>query len=156
MTVSPPHHACAFRVYYEDTDAAGIVYYANYLRFAERARTEMLRAAGLDHLTLERRYGLRFAVRRCCAEYVRPARLDDLLRVETRVDSLSGARLVMRQRILVSDAPACELQVDLVLLDGNFRPVRVGRALPAEVLLRLGGCAEGHTVRTAATEQRAG
>jgi acyl-CoA thioester hydrolase len=72
-------HRIAIRVYYEDTDAAGIVYHAAYLAFAERARTEMLRRLGLDHRTLRARFGVVFTVRRCLVEYRAPARLDDLL-----------------------------------------------------------------------------
>ena len=72
-------HVFSMRVYYEDTDAAGIVYYANYLKFAERARTEMLRALGTDQSRLAAEQGIAFAVRRCTADYLKPARLDNRL-----------------------------------------------------------------------------
>ena len=84
-------HRLPLRVYYEDTDAGGIVYHAGYLRFAERARTEMLRCLGCDHATL-RALGLIFAVRRCMADFLAPARLDDRLVVETRL-AAARARL---------------------------------------------------------------
>jgi acyl-CoA thioester hydrolase len=74
------HHVFPLRVYYEDTDAAGIVYYANYLKFAERARTEMLRAHGFDHTRLDSIAGLAFAVRSCSVDYLLPARLPPTLR----------------------------------------------------------------------------
>ncbi|MCC2664562.1 MAG: ybgC, partial [Geminicoccaceae bacterium] len=86
-------HRLPLRVYYEDTDAAGIVYHAAYLEFAERARTEMLRCLGLDHGGLRDRFGLAFAVRRCVIDYLAPARLDDLLIVSTRLLRRGGASL---------------------------------------------------------------
>ncbi len=84
-------HRQAIRVYFEDTDAAGIVYYANYLKFAERARTDMLRDFGVSHADMMKRDGLVLVVRRCEIDYLKPARLDDLLTVETEVAKLGGA-----------------------------------------------------------------
>ena len=82
------------RVYYEDTDFTGIVYHANYLRFAERGRTEMLRSLGFDHRSLVEQHGVVFAVSRAAPSiYVRAGRLDDLFMVRTEVDGLGGARL---------------------------------------------------------------
>ena len=72
-------HVFPVRVYYEDTDAGGIVYYANYLKFAERARTELLRIAGITHSDLMAESGVAFAVRHCAADFIKPARLDDPL-----------------------------------------------------------------------------
>ncbi len=128
----PPEtvHRHPVRVYYEDTDAAGIVYYANYLKFVERARTEWLRALGLDHRTLAERHGVRFAVRRCVVDYRRPAQLDDLLTVETRVVAVSGARLVLDQRVLRAGELLAVVEITLVALDPKLRPVRIARALP--------------------------
>jgi tol-pal system-associated acyl-CoA thioesterase len=83
----------SLRVYYEDTDAAGIVYYANYLRFIERGRTEFLRALGHDQHRLMKE-GVAFAVRSVQAEYLKPARLDDLLTVDTTIAELGRAQLV--------------------------------------------------------------
>ncbi len=130
-------HRFEVRVYYEDTDAAGIVYHANYLRFAERARTEWLRSLGLDHDRLRREHGVRFAVRRCIVDYLRPARLDDLLSVETRVTGASGARLELLQDISLRDGPAVQIRVTLVALDDALRPVRIARALPRGLLARI-------------------
>lgn len=129
---SPPHRL-AVRVYYEDTDAGGIVYHASYLRFAERARTEMLRELGFDHVTLRERYGLIFAVRRCTVEFRAPARLDDLLEVETAPVRLGGARLVLRQVVKRGEQVLAELDVELALLSPDLRP----RRLPAAVAERL-------------------
>ncbi len=90
-TVQDDAHQFPLRVYYEDTDAAGIVYYANYLQFAERARTEMLRLLGFEHDELRRATGVVFAVRRCSADYLAPARLDDELRRRDRGSWRSAA-----------------------------------------------------------------
>ena len=79
-------HVFPLRVYYEDTDAAGIVYYANYLKFAERARTELMRLLGAEHRTMMAEDGIGFAVRAVAAEYLQPARLDDAIAVHTRVE----------------------------------------------------------------------
>ena len=85
-------HFFDLRVYYEDTDLAGIVYHANYLKFIERARTEALIAAGIDQAALRAETGLVFAVRRVEADFIAPARFQDLLRVETRAGEVRGAR----------------------------------------------------------------
>jgi len=87
------------RVYYEDTDSGGVVYYANYLRFLERARTELLRSLGFEQAELARDAGLAFAVRSLQVEYVKPARLDDLIEVATAVGELGRAQVVFLQRI---------------------------------------------------------
>lgn len=95
----PTNHTLLLRVYYEDTDAAGVVYYANYLRFCERARTEFLRALGFEQqqLLCERRIG--FVVKSLRGDYVSPARLDDQLGVDTRIVRLGGASMTFEQKI---------------------------------------------------------
>ena len=92
-------HHIDFPVYYEDTDAGGVVYYANYLRFAERGRTEALHLAGIDHRDLMDQYGLWFVARRCVVDYLKPGRLDDLLVVRTSIRELRNTSLMMRQEI---------------------------------------------------------
>ncbi|MCX7170580.1 MAG: tol-pal system-associated acyl-CoA thioesterase [Proteobacteria bacterium] len=87
------------RVYYEDTDAAGVVYYASYLKFIERARTEWLRALGYEQTRLAQESGIAFAVRSLSAEYLKPARLDDSLNVCTRMLSLGRAQLEFEQKV---------------------------------------------------------
>ena len=126
-------HVFPVRVYYEDTDAAGIVYYANYLRFAERARTELLRTVGVDHSRLRDDAGLGFAVRRCNAEYLRPARLDDLLEVHTRLDQVKGASLAAQQTIKKDGEILVDMELRLACLDAQGRAAR----LPKDVRLRL-------------------
>jgi acyl-CoA thioester hydrolase len=120
-----PPHLFACRVYYEDTDAAGIVYYANYLRFAERARTEMLRAGGLDHVRLHAETGVALAVRRCVADYLAPARLDDLLSIESRVTALRGATLELSQVVRREGEDLVRLTVTLVALLASGKPTRI-------------------------------
>lgn len=118
-------HRLQLRVYYEDTDAGGVVYHANYLKFAERGRTELLRARGLDHPRLRLEYGAAFVVRRCVAEFLRPARLDDLLTVVTVPRACEGARLVLDQTIEGEAGPLVRLEVTLALVGADLRPRRL-------------------------------
>lgn len=127
-------HRQAIRVYFEDTDAAGIVYYANYLKFAERARTDMLRDFGISHAEMINRDGLVLVVRRCEIDYLKPAKLDDLLTVETEVAKLGGASVDLRQRVARDGELLAELNVLVVCIGPDGRPTRipdyVRRALP--------------------------
>lgn len=121
------------RVYYEDTDAAGIVYYANYLRFIERGRTEFLRALGHDQHALMQE-GVAFAVRSVNAEFLRPARLDDLLTIETAVASLGRAQLTFTQRILRGGELLLEAQVRIACIDpAGGRPIRLPPAIQRQL-----------------------
>ncbi|NCM98295.1 MAG: YbgC/FadM family acyl-CoA thioesterase, partial [Rhodobacterales bacterium] len=99
MTADAAPHRLTLRVYYEDTDFAGVVYYANYLKFIERGRTEALRALGVDQGRLKAEQGLAFVVTRVEIDYRRPAAFDDLLTVETALARLGGASVVMDQRV---------------------------------------------------------
>ena len=118
-------HRQAIRVYFEDTDAAGIVYYANYLKFAERARTDMLRDLGISHAEMMRRDGLVLVVRRCEIDYLKPAKLDDLLTVETEAAKLGGASVDLRQRVLRDNEVLAELKVLVVCIGQDGRPTRI-------------------------------
>ncbi len=118
-------HRQAIRVYFEDTDAAGIVYYANYLKFAERARTDMLRDLGISHAEMMKTDGLVLVVRRCEIDYLKPARLDDLLTVETEAAKLGGASVELRQRVLRDDELLAELNVLVVCIGKDGRPARI-------------------------------
>ena len=124
-------HRFPVRVYYEDTDAAGLVYYANYLKFAERARTEMLREGGADHAELLTSTGLGFVVRHAAIDYLKPARLDDLLRVETRVVACGGATLELRQDVLRDCDMLVRMTIELALVNKTGRPARLPAALRA-------------------------
>jgi len=92
-------HVSSFRIYYEDTDSGGVVYYANYLRFLERARTELLRELGFEQAQLARDSDIAFAVRSLQVEYLKPARLDDLIEVHSTIGELGRAQVVFLQRI---------------------------------------------------------
>jgi acyl-CoA thioester hydrolase len=118
-------HKFPVRVYYEDTDAGGVVYYANYLRFAERARTEFMREAGADHAGMLRDTGLSFFVRRCEADYLKPARLDDLLQVETEIVHVGGASLEAVQTVTRGGEALARLKVKLACLNQAGRPARL-------------------------------
>lgn len=126
-------HEFAVRVYYEDTDLAGIVYYANYLKFIERARTEWVRGLGIDQAALRRERGIVFAVRRVEADYLRPARFDDELRVTTALVELGGARIVLDQAVWRGDATLFTARVVLVCLSDAGLAVR----MPAELRVLL-------------------
>lgn len=106
------------RVYYEDTDAAGIVYYANYLKFMERARTERLRAIGYEQDQLMNEFGIVFAVRSVQADYLKPARFNDELTVTAEISQLKRASLVFEQKILnKSGEPLCTGSIKVACLD---------------------------------------
>lgn len=124
-------HAFALRVYYEDTDAGGVVYYANYLRFAERARTEMLRQAGIGQQAMLEGDGLGFIVRRCTIEYLKPARLDDLLEVLTTVEEARGARLQVAQAIRRDGEDLARLRLEIACVDRTGKPQRLPNSLAA-------------------------
>lgn len=130
------------RVYYEDTDAGGVVYHAGYLRFAERARTEMLRSLGLDHVRLLADHGVIFAVRRCEVDFLQPARLDDLLDVSTRIARQGGASLDLIQEIGRAGTLIARLAIRLALID------RRGRAARLPAVLRHAIAATGATQST--------
>ena len=126
-------HICPVCVYYEDTDAVGIVYYANYLKYAERARTEMLRDLGTENARLMKTEGLAFAGRRCEVDFFKPARLDDLLSVETRLIDIGGASVVADQRVKRDNAELVRMELKLACLSLDGQPAR----LPAAVKTRL-------------------
>ena len=125
----PPLHTLALRVYYEDTDFSGAVYHANYLRFLERGRTEWLRAIGIDQAAAFAMVPpLAFVVRRMAIEFIRPARMDDEISVETRARGARGAVLVLGQRILRGGETLIDAEVTVAALGGR-RPTRLPRAI---------------------------
>ncbi len=127
-------HLFSCRVYYEDTDLAGIVYYANYLRFIERARTEWVRTLGIDQGRLKAETGVVFAVRRIEADYLTPARFDDVLTVETVIREVSGARILLDQVVWRADQRLFVAVVTLAAIGREGRPARI----PAEFRARAG------------------
>ena len=126
-------HHFPLRVYYEDTDLAGIVYYANYLKFIERARTEMVRERGVDQVALKEQGGIVFAVRHIEADYLSPARFDDQLVVETSVAAVTGVRIVLNQIVRRGGTDLFVAKVTIVALTETGQPAR----LPANIRLSL-------------------
>ena len=128
-------HQFRTRVYYEDTDLAGIVYYANYLKFIERARTEWVASLGVDQIALKAREGIVFAVRRVEADYLRPAKFGDELVVETKLQTLGGARIVLEQVVTRGGERLFASMVTLVCLGEDGHAAR----LPVDVRAKLSG-----------------
>ena len=127
-------HGFALRVYYEDTDLAGIVYYANYLKFIERGRSEWVRALGVDQVALKAAQGLVFAVRRVEADYLRPAKFDDALQVTTECLAVSGARIELSQAVLRAGERLFVALVTLVCLTETGQPARIPVDIRAKLL----------------------
>ncbi|MEL6681142.1 MAG: tol-pal system-associated acyl-CoA thioesterase [Pseudomonadota bacterium] len=125
-------HIYCLRVYYEDTDLAGLVYYANYLKFIERARSEMVREMGIDQVQMKAE-GFVFAVRRVEADYIAPAHYDDKLVVETRMEQPSGARVVFRQDVKRGDLTLFSASVTVVCLTSNGAVARLPAAIRRSV-----------------------
>ena len=126
-------HLFPIRVYYEDTDMAGIVYYANYLKYIERARSDWFRQMGIDQNEMREDDGVVFAVRRVEADYHAPAKFDDELEVRTRVMTVTGARLVMEQDLFRDDVHLFHAVVTIVCVTEAGQPAR----LPANIRLIL-------------------
>ena len=128
-------HVWPVRVYYEDTDAGGVVYYANYLKFLERARTEWLRELGFEQDALMNQ-GIIFAVRKVCIDYLMPARFNQLLEVQTMVTSLGTASIEVRQQLFYEQSHLAEAQIKLACIDAaSFRP----RKLPETIIQSIKG-----------------
>lgn len=121
------------RIYYEDTDAVGMVYHSNYLKFAERARTELIRAFGGEHEALRRQFGIAFVVSKCDMHFLSPARLDDVVEVRTAKNGLGAATLDLQQNIWRDDRELVRLRVLLACINGAGRAVRI----PDEIRRRL-------------------
>jgi acyl-CoA thioester hydrolase len=122
--------AIPVRVYYEDTDAGGIVYYANYLKFFERCRTEWMRQAGHDQSALAAGTGIGFVARKASCEYLRPARLDDLLAVGLEVERLTRVRIVFRQYVCRGDEMLATGTVEIACVDmASLRPAAIPETL---------------------------
>ncbi len=153
-------HILPVRVYYEDTDAGGVVYHANYLRYCERARTDFLRLLGIRHGELRDEQGrpLHFLVRRMNCDFLRPARLNDVLEVRTRLVRGSRVRMVAWQEVHVAQrdgetggppqtGPIFTAEVTVAVIDDSGRPARLPKAA-MEMLARLtdgGGAAAGQS-----------
>lgn len=125
-------HSFPIRVYYEDTDLGQVVYYANYLKFIERGRSEWLRTRGVDQGRLMDETGVAFVVRRVEADYLRAARFDDLLEVRTTLRSAAGSRIDLDQSVHRDGTALFEARVTLVCVDiAVMRPCRLPPAVAA-------------------------
>jgi acyl-CoA thioester hydrolase len=119
-----------YRIYYEDTDAGGVVYYANYLKFFERARTDFLRNIGISQAILAQIENIIFVVKRCTIEYHHPARLDDEINVSVKIKEIHKVSLTMTQEITKSAQLIAQLEVQIVCLNQqNFKPTRLPQKL---------------------------
>lgn len=125
-------HRLPVRVYYEDTDLAGIVYYANYLKFIERGRSEWVRDMGIDQ-TAMKEDGVVFAVRKVEADYLKPARFDDQLEVTTQVETITGARLIVWQEVLRDGEVLFTARVTVVAVSEAGAPARLPAGLRRQV-----------------------
>ncbi|MGN8159481.1 tol-pal system-associated acyl-CoA thioesterase [Salinisphaera sp. RV14] len=125
--------AIGLRVYYEDTDATGVVYHANYLRYFERARTEWLESRGLGHRALAEEHGVVFTLADLSIRFRRPARLDDRLAVSATIAERTPARVVFEQQITRDGAALVQGQFTVACVKvANFRPCRLPEALIKE------------------------
>jgi acyl-CoA thioester hydrolase len=134
-------HVLPVRVYYEDTDFSGFVYHANYLKFCERGRSDCLRLLGIQHHELagqESAGGRAFVVRRMVCDFLKPARIDELLEVESRFAGLSGARMDIDQKVIRAGDTLFQATVTAALVDGRGRPKRFPRSIIARLTELIG------------------
>lgn len=135
-TMSDGEHVLPLRVYYEDTDAGGIVYYANYLKYMERGRSDMLRELGIDQgnmLNFQKPDDIKFVVTRSEVDYISPAKLDDIITVHTKVTKVGKASLIMTQEVRRSDVLLAKGVIKAAALNGKNRPAR----LPKDIIETL-------------------
>lgn len=132
-------HVLPIRVYYEDTDAGGVVYHARYVAFCERARSDCLRLLGIHQSAFE---GCNFVVRRMVCDFLRPARLDDLMEVRTRFLDMGGARVEIGQQVMLNGNTLFQADVTVALVDARGRP----RRLPESMAERFRRMAETSVV----------
>jgi acyl-CoA thioester hydrolase len=143
-----PHFCWPVRVYYEDTDAGGVVYYANYLRFFERCRTEWMRSLGFGQHELAERDGVLFVVAAAEVKYLLPARLDDELLVDAHIAERYGSYVVFEQVARRGERVLCRSRMKVACVDAqSMRPTRLPAALAAALAPAAGGAAEKGAAR---------
>ena len=113
------------KVYYEDTDAGGIVYYANFLKYLERARTEALSNIGLSNTKIKNDFGTLIIVKSCNIEYKKSAHLEDNLQIKSYINSISKTSLIMNQSIFKDKDPIIEAQIHIVFINEKSKPVKI-------------------------------
>ena len=123
------------RIYYEDTDAAGVVYHSNYLNYMERARTEYLRSAGFSQAKLDKELGVVFVVANLCINFLAPAQFDDMLDVNCRIIHAGGSKFEFEQSIINSTGKLlCTAKINIVCVDSStFRPKRIPQQIKAKL-----------------------
>jgi acyl-CoA thioester hydrolase len=119
-------HIMPIRIYYEDTDAGGVVYHARYVAFCERARSDCLRLLGIHQSSFD---NINFVVRRMVCDFLKPARLDDLLEVHTRFVEMAGARVEIGQEVMLNGNTVFKADVTVALVDGRGRPKRLPESM---------------------------
>jgi acyl-CoA thioester hydrolase len=122
-------HDFPVRIYYDDTDAGGVVYYANYLKFAERARTEYMRSLGFENSKIRQDFGIIIVVKSVEADYLSPARLDDFLTIQTRLISVKNTSFVMEQKATRNDVCIFSMKIVLVCVNEDGRPSKIPEAV---------------------------
>ena len=131
---SAQHFSWPVRVYYEDTDSAGVVYYANYLRYFERARTEWLRAAGFEHHDLAVQHGVVFVVRTITVDYLMPARLNDALDVSVELVQVGASQIMLNQCAARAGERLCEANVRIACVSiAAMKPVRIPKIIVQKI-----------------------
>ena len=113
------------KVYYEDTDAGGVVYYANYLKYLERARTEALSTIGLSNIKIKNDFGALIIVKSCNIEYKKSAHLEDKLNIETHIISLKKTSLIMKQLIMLEKKLITDAEIHLVFVNSEGKPEKI-------------------------------
>ena len=120
------HHTINIRIYYEDTDAGGIVYNANYLKYAERGRTEFLRSTGFQSSIIHKEHSTIFVVRHVEIDYLKPSYLDDMLELRTSIEDMKNTSFTMRQQVYKGDELLTDMRVVLVCVNvDTYKPVRI-------------------------------
>lgn len=126
----------SYRIYYEDTDAGGVVYYANYLKFFERARTDFLRELGINQSQLLQEQSVCFVVRKCEIEYISPIKLDDMILVDVEIVNVSATTITMNQKIHRDNKMLSSLKVEIVCVASkSFRPCRISEEIKNKINL---------------------
>ena len=122
------------KVYYEDTDAGGVVYYSNYLKFLERARTEMINSIGLSNKKLLEEHKTLIIVKSCNVEYLSPSKLEDTLQIHSSIESFNKASFVITQNIKKDDNLIVKAKLKLVTVNQEGKPIKIPSALEKQLL----------------------
>ncbi len=123
------------KVFYEDTDAGGVVYYANYLKFFERARTEAITEIGLSNRKLLDKFGVLIIVKSCNIDYKKPAKLEDQLEIKSIISSISNSSFKMKQNVFRDDELLTSSEIHLVVVDKNGKPTRIPDELKQKIII---------------------